>query len=143
MASEVGLPHPNLGDDLVDDGAVEKAGNGPEDPANRGGHHRHQHADDKPKDQLPDIVVHENRSSAAERASSASFIFASSNLNQFYMRFKYLEQYTSARKNQVQLIVDIKNEIEGEKVSLEKTKEEKNLVLVEQVKEKEKPSNLF
>lgn len=71
-----------------------------------------------------------------------SFVFASANLNQFYMRFKYLEQYTSARKNQVKLITDIKNEIESEKVSLEKTKEEKNLVLVEQVKEKEKLDGL-
>jgi len=71
-----------------------------------------------------------------------SFIFASANLNQFYMRFKYLEQYTNARKNQVKLITDIKNEIEGEKVSLEKTKIEKNEVLAQQIKEKEKLDNL-
>jgi septal ring factor EnvC (AmiA/AmiB activator) len=71
-----------------------------------------------------------------------SFIFASSNLNQFYMRFKYLEQYTSARKNQVQLIVDIKNEIEAEKTSLEQNKIEKNNLLTEQLREKEKLDKL-
>lgn len=71
-----------------------------------------------------------------------SFIFASASLNQFYMRFKYLEQYTNARKNQVKLITDIKNEIEAEKVSLEKTKKEKSEVLSEQIKQKEKLDNL-
>ena len=71
-----------------------------------------------------------------------SFIFASSNLNQFYMRFKYLEQYTSARKNQVQLIADIKSEIETEKLSLESSKIEKKQLLTEQLKEKEKLDKL-
>jgi len=71
-----------------------------------------------------------------------SYIFASVDLNQFYMRFKYLEQYSSARKNQVKLITDIKNEIESEKVSLEKAKEDKNLLLEEQIQEKKKLSDL-
>ncbi len=83
---------------------------------------------------------------AAHKSSSGfdklSFIFASANLNQFYMRFKYLEQYSSARKNQVKLITDIKSEIEGEKISLEMNKEEKNKVLGEQIDEKKKLSNL-
>jgi len=74
--------------------------------------------------------------------SRLSFIFASSNLNQFYMRFKYLEQYTSARKNQVQLITDIKSELEIEKNSLEKSKIEKNKLLGEQLKEKDKLDKL-
>lgn len=71
-----------------------------------------------------------------------SFIFASSDLNQFYMRFKYLEQYASARKNQVQLITDIKSEIEAEKSSLESSKVEKDALLAEQLKEKEKLNSL-
>ena len=70
--------------------------------------------------------------------SRLSFIFASSDLSQFYMRFKYLEQYSSARKNQVQLITEVKTEIEGEKTSLEKAKNEKSVLLSEQLKEKEK-----
>jgi murein hydrolase activator len=67
-----------------------------------------------------------------------SFIFASSSLTQFYMRFKYLEQYSSARKNQVQLITEVKTEIENEKASLQRAKDEKNEILAEQLKEKEK-----
>ncbi|MCK5369154.1 MAG: peptidase M23, partial [Cyclobacteriaceae bacterium] len=71
-----------------------------------------------------------------------SFIFASSNLSQFYMRFKYLEQYTSARKNQVKLISEIKAELGDEKISLENTLNEKNILLSEQLKEKEKLDKL-
>ncbi|MCK5470168.1 MAG: peptidoglycan DD-metalloendopeptidase family protein, partial [Cyclobacteriaceae bacterium] len=71
-----------------------------------------------------------------------SFIFASSNLSQFYMRFKYLEQYTSARKNQVKLISEIKAELGDEKISLENTLNEKNILLSEQLKEKEKLDRL-
>ena len=71
-----------------------------------------------------------------------SFIFASSDLSQFYMRFKYLEQYSSARKNQVKLISEIKAEIEDERNSLENAKNEKNVLLSEQLKEKKKLDNL-
>ncbi len=67
-----------------------------------------------------------------------SFIFASTNLTQFYMRFKYLEQYSSARKNQVKMISEIVGEIEDEKSSLENSKKEKKVLLTEQIKEKEK-----
>ncbi len=74
--------------------------------------------------------------------SRLSFIFASSNLTQFYMRFKYLEQYSSARKNQVHLITEVKTELENEKASLEKAKNEKNVLLSEQLKEKEKLDKL-
>lgn len=71
-----------------------------------------------------------------------SFIFSSEDLNQFYMRFKYLEQYATARKGQVQLIVEVKDEIASEKESLEYSKAEKKLLLDEQVKEKDKLDKL-
>ena len=71
-----------------------------------------------------------------------TFIFASSDLNQFYMRFKYLEQYASARKNQVQFITDIKEEIEIEKNSLEDAKLEKSTLLAAQLDEKKKLDKL-
>lgn len=74
--------------------------------------------------------------------SRLSFIFASSNITQFYMRFKYLEQYTLARKTQVQLISDIKSEIEDEKYTLEIARNEKKVLLKEQLKEKEKLNKL-
>jgi septal ring factor EnvC (AmiA/AmiB activator) len=71
-----------------------------------------------------------------------SFVFASSDLSQFYMRFKYLEQYSSARKNQVQLISEILAEIGSETVLLENTKNEKNTLLGDELKEKEKLDKL-
>lgn len=74
--------------------------------------------------------------------SRLSFVFASSDLTQFYMRFKYLEQYSTARKNQVQLITEIKSEIENERILLGSTKVEKNKLLGEQLKEKEKLDKL-
>lgn len=74
--------------------------------------------------------------------SRLSFVFASSDLTQFYMRFKYLEQYSKARKNQVQLITEIKSEIENERILLGITKVEKNKLLGEQLKEKEKLDKL-
>ncbi len=66
-----------------------------------------------------------------------SYIFASTSFSQFYMRFKYLEQYSSARKNQVKMISEIKEEIEDEKSSLENAKRDKNMLLTEKIKEKE------
>jgi septal ring factor EnvC (AmiA/AmiB activator) len=83
---------------------------------------------------------------ALQKSSSGfnrlNFIFASSDLNQFYMRFKYLEQYASARRNQVQFITDIKAEIEIEKTSLEEAKVEKSELLAAQVDEKKKLDKL-
>jgi murein DD-endopeptidase MepM/ murein hydrolase activator NlpD len=58
------------------------------------------------------------------------------------MRFKYLEQYASARRNQVQFITDIKAEIELEKSSLEEAKVEKSELLSAQVDEKKKLDKL-
>ena len=71
-----------------------------------------------------------------------SFLFASSDLNQFYMRFKYLEQYSSARKNQVQLIAEIKTKLELERSALENAKMEKTNLIADQVKEKDKLDQL-
>jgi septal ring factor EnvC (AmiA/AmiB activator) len=71
-----------------------------------------------------------------------SFMFASANLSQFYMRFKYMEQYSKARKNQVVLISAVKDEIAGEKTSLQATKAEKSSILEEQITKKEKLDGL-
>ena len=71
-----------------------------------------------------------------------AFIFSSENLSQFYMRFKYLEQYSSARKNQVKLISDIMDEIESEMNSLQKSREEKKKLLTAQISEKDKLDKL-
>jgi len=75
--------------------------------------------------------------------SKLSYLFASKNLSQFYMRFKYMEQYSAERKTQVKLIEEIKVEIEAEKNLLENTKNEKRVVLADQLKEKDKLNNLL
>ena len=74
--------------------------------------------------------------------SRLSFIFASADLNQFYMRFKYLEHYAEARKNQVKSIVEIRSDIEEEKSSLMTARSEKNALLTEQLDEKKKLDKL-
>ena len=75
--------------------------------------------------------------------SRLSYLFASKNLGQFYMRFKYMEQYTAERKNQVKLIEEVKSEIAEEMSILEKTKSEKKALLDEQLREKDKLSSLM
>lgn len=71
-----------------------------------------------------------------------SYIFSSASLDQFYMRFKYLEQYTSSRKNQVKLIEEIKSDISGDILAMEHSKKEKKKLLDEQLIEKEKLDKL-
>ncbi len=92
------------------------------------------------KKEYADMVYSMYKSSSG--FSRLAHIFASANLNQFYMRFKYLEQYTSARRNQVKLITEVKEQIENEKSSLEITKNEKSRLLQDQIREKEKLSKL-
>lgn len=75
--------------------------------------------------------------------SRLAYLFASRNITQFYMRFKYLEQYSAARKSQVKLIEEVKVEIEAEKSVLENTKNEKRTLLAGQLKEKDKLNNLL
>jgi septal ring factor EnvC (AmiA/AmiB activator) len=72
-----------------------------------------------------------------------SYLFASKSLSQFYMRYKYMEQYSAERKNQVKLIEEVKVEISTEKSLLENTKNEKRALLTDQLKEKDKLSNLL
>ncbi len=72
-----------------------------------------------------------------------SYLFASRNLGQFYMRYKYMEQYSAERKNQVKLIGEIKSEIEEEIKYLEQTKTQKSQLLADQLKEKDKLNNLM
>ncbi|MDZ7606034.1 MAG: peptidoglycan DD-metalloendopeptidase family protein [Cyclobacteriaceae bacterium] len=75
--------------------------------------------------------------------SKLSYLFASKNLSQFYMRYKYMEQYSAERKNQVKLIEEVKVEIAAEMNMLENTKNEKRALLSSQLKEKDKLSNLL
>lgn len=54
-----------------------------------------------------------------------TFIFSSSTFKQFYMRLKYLKQYTDARKKQVEQIRIVSKDLAGQRVRLEEKKLEK------------------
>jgi len=65
-----------------------------------------------------------------------AFIFSSSSFRQFYMRLKYLKQYSDARKKQVEQIEIITNELDFQRSNLEKKKLEKQNLLNQEEKQK-------
>ncbi len=67
--------------------------------------------------------------------SKLVFLFSASTFNQLAMRYKYLQQYTEARKVQVKQIKTIKTILQGQKVKLEEKKQEKNSLLQAQINE--------
>lgn len=75
--------------------------------------------------------------------SRLSFLLSSESYNQFFMRLKYMEQYTFSRKNQVRMIEDVRNELLMEFQELEQNKAEKNELLEEQKKEQQKLAGLL
>ncbi|MFD2037636.1 murein hydrolase activator EnvC family protein [Belliella marina] len=58
-----------------------------------------------------------------------TFVFSSSTFKQFYMRLKYLKQYTDARKKQVEQIESVTKELAQQRVRLEDKKVEKQQVI--------------
>jgi hypothetical protein len=64
------------------------------------------------------------------------FIFAAKDFNQAYKRLKYLQQFATYRERQAGYIEGTQKELNGKIVQLDKTKEEKNTLLVDQQKEK-------
>ncbi len=71
-----------------------------------------------------------------------TFLFASESFDQLIMRLKYLQQYSRARKNQVKLINEVRDELLREKEQLEKRKIEKEQLLAEQMNETKKLQKL-
>lgn len=65
-----------------------------------------------------------------------AFVFSSTTFKQFYMRLKYLKQYSDARKKQAQQIEHVTNELEVEKQKLAAKKEEKQQVLQKEQQQK-------
>jgi septal ring factor EnvC (AmiA/AmiB activator) len=57
------------------------------------------------------------------------FLFSSSDFNQAYKRLKYLQQYTSYRKRQAQLIVKTRESIDKKIANLEEIRTEKRVLL--------------
>jgi septal ring factor EnvC (AmiA/AmiB activator) len=58
------------------------------------------------------------------------FLFSSSDFNQAYKRLKYMQQYTSYRKRQAQLIVKTKKSIDNKIANLEGIRNEKKVLLM-------------
>jgi septal ring factor EnvC (AmiA/AmiB activator) len=67
--------------------------------------------------------------------SRLTFLFSSKSFDQLIMRLKYLQQYSKARKNQVRLITEVREELLLEKEQLEKKKKEKEELLAQQMDE--------
>ena len=82
---------------------------------------------------------------AAHKSSTGynrlTFLFSSESFNQFFMRFKYLQQYSEARHNQVTLINDVMDALIQEKEQLEMRKLERQALLNDMVKEADKLRN--
>lgn len=65
------------------------------------------------------------------------FIFASKDFNQAYKRLKYLQQFATYRERQAASIEGKQKDLHVKIVELDKTKEQKHTLLVDQEKEKE------
>lgn len=64
------------------------------------------------------------------------FIFAAKDFNQAYKRLKYLQEFAAYRKRQAEYIESKEKELHVRIVQLDKTKEEKRNILLDQEKEK-------
>lgn len=67
-----------------------------------------------------------------------AFVFSSATFKQFYMRLKYLKQYSDARKKQVETINKTTAELADQRKILESKKSEKQIVLNQEQEQKEK-----
>ena len=68
------------------------------------------------------------------------FLFSSGNFNQAYMRIKYFQQYATFRKKQAEEIVSTQRVISGKLAELENQKHSKNVLLGNEVEQKQQLS---
>jgi len=71
-----------------------------------------------------------------------TFIFSSSTFKQFYMRLKYLKQYSDARKKQVEQIEKVNADLVAQNERLQGKKQEKQVVLQQEQVQKKKLDEL-
>jgi septal ring factor EnvC (AmiA/AmiB activator) len=64
-----------------------------------------------------------------------AYLFSADTFNKLVMRFKYLQQYTEARKTQVKQIQTIKDVLQKQQAKLGEKKQEKDLLLQAQIHE--------
>lgn len=96
---------------------------------------------DRLKDEYANMIYIAYKARSAN--SKLSFLFSSKSYNQFFMRLKYMEQYSSSRKNQVRMIEQVRNDLLSEFQELERNKLEKNQLLIDQKKEQKKLAGLY
>lgn len=66
-----------------------------------------------------------------------AFVFSSDTFKQFYMRLKYLKQYSDARKKQVEQIEKVTLELADQRKTLEQKKSDKQEVLQQEQQQKQ------
>ena len=71
-----------------------------------------------------------------------SYIFSSENYNQMFRRMNYLFQYSSYRKNQIDEIKEVRNNLVIEEENLIRVKENKSILLKSELSESRKLQNL-
>jgi septal ring factor EnvC (AmiA/AmiB activator) len=64
-----------------------------------------------------------------------AYLFSADTFNKLVMRFKYLQQYTEARKTQVKQIQTIRDVLQKQRAKLGEKKQEKDLLLQAQIHE--------
>jgi murein hydrolase activator len=83
---------------------------------------------------------------AAQKASNSTskltFLFSSESFDQLVMRLKYMEQYASTRRHQAEQIVKVQEELSGQVRVIQAKRDEKNLLLDEQVRQNENLAGL-
>jgi murein hydrolase activator len=74
-------------------------------------------------------------SKTANSYNKLMFLFAADSFNQFVMRLRYLQQYSEARKKQVELISKVQAALNGQLAVLETKREQKQSLLSKQLAE--------
>jgi septal ring factor EnvC (AmiA/AmiB activator) len=87
------------------------------------------------KKKYADMVLFAYRNQSAY--NKLMFIFAAKDFNQAYKRLKYLQQFATYRERQATSIQSKQKDLHVKIVELDKTKDEKHTLLVDQEKEKE------
>ena len=72
---------------------------------------------------------------ASGKADKLMFLFSAKNFDQLLMRLKYMEQYSTARKEQAEAIVRVQNVLEEQVRQTEIIKGDKNKLLSEEISE--------
>ncbi len=71
-----------------------------------------------------------------------TFLFSAKTFNQLFMRIKYMEQYTEARKLQAENIVAVTEALNEQKNEVNRKREEQSGLLSDQLRENQKLKNL-